>query len=442
MPNQGASPVAEFSGRSASANDSLAPTHTVTSLSDEPGDDDDDVVEQDPSGRFSRYASQVGSGRFKQVYRGFDEKRGLDIAWSKITAATTGLTQDQMMRAVEEISNGVGLDHPNVIRCYQCWLDEEAACINLITEFFTSGNLRDYRQRHKNLDVKAVKKWSRQVLLGLSYLHNNTSVICHGDLRADKLYINGHSGEIKIGDLGLAVLVPKRFAPDVMPEGDPKDQYTPPIDIFAFGLVVLELVTGRKMDRDHQARGLWQAALDEVADPLALAFVERCLASVEDRPSALELLEDPFLQTPRKSASGAPGEGEGLRRNRSEAGATQGAGQAEDAPSRAPLSWSDEERRAECEAGFVRGEDYLFQFSGKIRGGKLHFRLHMQYEGEGGPEVDTSSKTIDFVYDPDADTPDEIAAEISNEFNLSSTDRDICAAALKEWLAKEMDDRD
>lgn len=137
------------------------------------------------AGRFSRYASQVGSGRFKQVYRGFDEKRGLDIAWSKITAATTGLTQDQMMRAVEEISNGVGLDHPNVIRCYQCWLDEEAACINLITEFFTSGNLRDYRQRHKNLDVKAVKKWSRQVLLGLSYLHNNTSVICHGDLRCE-----------------------------------------------------------------------------------------------------------------------------------------------------------------------------------------------------------------------------------------------------------------
>lgn len=127
----------------------------------------------------------MGSGRFKQVYRGFDEKRGLDIAWSKITAATTGLTQDQMMRAVEEISNGVGLDHPNVIRCYQCWLDEEAACINLITEFFTSGNLRDYRQRHKNLDVKAVKKWSRQVLLGLSYLHNNTSVICHGDLRCE-----------------------------------------------------------------------------------------------------------------------------------------------------------------------------------------------------------------------------------------------------------------
>jgi hypothetical protein len=34
---------------------------------------------------------------------------------------------------------------------------------------------------------------------------------------------------------------------------------------------------------------------------------------------------------------------------------------------------------------------------------------------------------------------DEIAAEISSEFHLSDTDRDICAAALKEWLDRGMD---
>jgi hypothetical protein len=36
---------------------------------------------------------------------------------------------------------------------------------------------------------------------------------------------------------------------------------------------------------------------------------------------------------------------------------------------------------------------------------------------------------------------DEIAAEISNEFHLSDTDRDICAAALKEWLDRGMDNQ-
>ena len=56
------------------------------------------------------------------------------------------------------------------------------------------------------------------------------------------------------------------------------------------------------------------------------------------------------------------------------------------------------------------------------------------------PQVppDVASRTIDFVYDPDIDTADDVAEELGNQFNLSSTDRDICAAALKEWLAKEL----
>jgi len=94
--------------------------------------------------------------------------------------------------------------------------------------------------------------------------------------------------------------------------------------------------------------------------------------------------------------------------------------------------------------GTVRGEDFNFKFSGKVKEGKLHFRLEMEYEGDE-PQLDNEesrSRTIDFVYDPDDDTPDEIALEIGNEFSLSSTDRDICAAALKEWLAKGLEDQD
>lgn len=48
-------------------------------------EDEDDVVEErDPSGRFARYDQKVGKGRFKCVYKGFDEKQGIDIAWSKV----------------------------------------------------------------------------------------------------------------------------------------------------------------------------------------------------------------------------------------------------------------------------------------------------------------------------------------------------------------------
>ena len=88
-----------------------------------------------------------------------------------------------------------------------------------------------------------MKKWGRQILQGLAYLHQRTPAIIHGDLRCDKIYINGHSGEIKIGDLGLETLIPRRFARGVLPEeegeGEVENQYTENVDIFAFGLCML-----------------------------------------------------------------------------------------------------------------------------------------------------------------------------------------------------------
>ena len=71
--------------------------------------------------------------------------------------------------------------------CCRCWHDTEHDCINLITEFFTSGNLREYRQKHRHLELKAVRKWARQILSGLDYLHLKDPPVIHGDLRCDKV---------------------------------------------------------------------------------------------------------------------------------------------------------------------------------------------------------------------------------------------------------------
>jgi hypothetical protein len=61
------------------------------------------------------------------------------------------------------------------------------------------------------LTLQAVKRMARQILKGLEYLHAMSPPVVHGDLRCDKIYVNGHSGEIKIGDLGLATLIPLRW---------------------------------------------------------------------------------------------------------------------------------------------------------------------------------------------------------------------------------------
>ena len=87
------------------------------------------------------------------MYKGFDLKQGIDIAWSRILQDANGLANDQMTAIVGELEKGIDLDHPNIIKCYRAWHDTRGQCINFITEFFTSGNLRDFRQKHKHLEV-------------------------------------------------------------------------------------------------------------------------------------------------------------------------------------------------------------------------------------------------------------------------------------------------
>lgn len=101
-----------------------------------------------------RYTEVVGKGRFKQIYKAFDTQIGIDVAWSKISAEPHHLSDEQLQQIVTEMTKGLDLEHPNIIKCFECWEDEQHHCINLITELFTSGNLRQYRNLHKHLDLK------------------------------------------------------------------------------------------------------------------------------------------------------------------------------------------------------------------------------------------------------------------------------------------------
>jgi WNK lysine deficient protein kinase len=121
-------------------------------------EDADEVIETDPEGRYYRYREQVGRGRFKICCKGFDSQVGIDVAWSKINADGNQLNEGALVAVTRDIEQGLLLDHPNIIKCFKCWQDPDVHCINLITELFTSGNLRQYRNLHKHLDAKAVKR--------------------------------------------------------------------------------------------------------------------------------------------------------------------------------------------------------------------------------------------------------------------------------------------
>ncbi|XP_062222477.1 probable serine/threonine-protein kinase WNK4 isoform X2 [Phragmites australis] len=202
------------------------------------------------------------------------------------------------------------LKHVNVMKFYYSWIDHQNKTINVITELFTSGSLRNYRQKHPHVNLKAIKNWARQILHGLDYLHSHQPPIIHRDLKCDNIFVNGNHGEVKIGDLGLATVMqtprarsvigtPEFMAPELYDES-----YDELVDIYSFGMCLLEIFTLEYPYSEctnpaqifkKVSTGVKPAALAKIADPQVKQFIEKCLVPASERLSAKELLQDSFL---------------------------------------------------------------------------------------------------------------------------------------------------
>ncbi|XP_052182465.1 probable serine/threonine-protein kinase WNK3 [Diospyros lotus] len=279
----------------------------------ETDDSEAEFVEIDPSGRYGRYKEVLGKGAFKKVYRAFDELEGIEVAWNQVRIADLLRNSEDLERLYSEVHLLKTLKHKNIIKFYSSWVDTKNENINFITEIFTSGTLRQYRKKHKHVDMRALKNWSRQILEGLLYLHSHDPPVIHRDLKCENMFVNGNQGEVKIGDLGLATILrqarsahsvigtPEFMAPELYEE-----EYNKLVDIYAFGMCLLELVTFEYPYSEcanaaqifkKVTSGIKPASLEKVKDPGVKAFIEKCIAKVSQRLSAKELLMDPFLQS-------------------------------------------------------------------------------------------------------------------------------------------------
>ncbi|KAI8529086.1 hypothetical protein RHMOL_Rhmol12G0198400 [Rhododendron molle] len=278
----------------------------------DPDDSDTEYIEVDPSGRYGRYKEVLGKGAFKKVYRAFDALEGIEVAWNQVKVADLLHNSEDLERLYSEVNLLKTLKHKNIIKFYHSWVDTKNKNINFLTEIFTSGTLRQYRNKHKRVDLRAVKKWSKQILDGLIYLHSHDPPVIHRDLKCDNIFVNGNNGEVKIGDLGLAAILRKARSahsvigtPEFMAPELYEEEYNELVDIYAFGMCLLELVTFEYpyVECSNAAQiykkvtsGIKPASLAKVKDPVVKAFIEKCIAKVSDRLPARELLVDPFLQ--------------------------------------------------------------------------------------------------------------------------------------------------
>lgn len=275
-------------------------------------DDFDDIAERDPSGRYIRYNEILGRGAFKTVYKAFDEVNGIEVAWNQVEIDDMLQSPQQLERLYSEVHLLKLLKHVNIIRFYHSWVDDSSKTINMITELFTSGNLRQYRKKHKYVDMKAIKNWARQILRGLQFLHSQYPCIIHRDLKCDNIFVNGNTGEVKIGDLGLATVMQQPTArsvigtPEFMAPELYEEEYNELVDIYSFGMCMLEMVTcdypyseckNPAQIYKKVTSGIKPAGLSRVANTEMKQFIEKCLVPASMRPSAEELLKDPFLES-------------------------------------------------------------------------------------------------------------------------------------------------
>ncbi|KAF3329961.1 serine/threonine-protein kinase WNK4 [Carex littledalei] len=273
--------------------------------------DPDGVVETDPTQRYLRYSDVLGKGAYKKVYKAFDQIDGIEVAWNKVSIDQMLQSPENLSRLYSEVHFLKTLRHQNILRFHTSWVDDENRHINIITELFISGSLRSYRKMHQRVDLKAIKNWARQILRGLVFLHSHKPPIIHRDLKCDNIFINGNSGEVKIGDLGLATMMLQAKARSVL--GTPEfmapelydEEYNELVDIYSFGMCMLEMVTLEyPYSECHNAAqifkrvssGVKPAALEKVTNLQLRYFIEQCLFPASERKSATELLEDPFLQ--------------------------------------------------------------------------------------------------------------------------------------------------
>jgi len=183
----------------------------------------------------------VGRGGFGEVYYATSDS-GKEVALKLIMR-----NLDVERRGVVQCMN---LKHPNLLTVYDLRSDGSGETF-VIMEYVAGPSLAHVLAEHPHgLPAAEARAWLKGLVEGVAYLHDHGVV--HRDLKPANLFME--EGVVKIGDYGLAKLIaPGRgsehsesigtchyMAPEIA-----SGRYHTPIDIYAIGVILVEMLTGR-----------------------------------------------------------------------------------------------------------------------------------------------------------------------------------------------------
>jgi len=260
----------------------------------------------------------LGAGGMGEVYLAQDTKLDRKVAL-KVLPAGIAANQERMRRFVQEAKAAAGLNHPNIAHVYE--IGESKGTHFIVMEFVDGETLRELIYGGQS-DLPRLLRYLQHVADGLAKAH--AAGIVHRDLKPDNIMItrDGHS---KILDFGLAKLIEPQGRPQTSSEGvseaatallrqhstpgailgtvgymSPEqaqgktDQIDHRSDIFSFGCILYEAVTGHKAFEGKDAIETLNKIIREAAAPVSefrsdapnhlQRIVRRCLAKdPEDR---------------------------------------------------------------------------------------------------------------------------------------------------------------
>ncbi|HEU5117923.1 MAG TPA: serine/threonine-protein kinase, partial [Isosphaeraceae bacterium] len=183
----------------------------------------------------------IGRGGFGEVYYATSDA-GKEVA---IKLITRNLEVER--RGVVQCMN---LKSPHLIGIHDLRTNDEGDTF-VIMEYVAGLSLANILEKHpKGLPLDDVRHWLKGLVEGVSYLHDHG--IVHRDLKPANLFLE--EGVVKIGDYGLSKAITQSREPGhsesvgtchyMAPEIS-TGKYHKPIDIYAMGIILYELITGR-----------------------------------------------------------------------------------------------------------------------------------------------------------------------------------------------------
>ncbi|PFH59873.1 hypothetical protein XA68_11765 [Ophiocordyceps unilateralis] len=276
----------------------------------------------------------IGQGSFGSVYLALHAVTGELLAVKQVDAPAPGTNSQSdarkksMIDALKrEISLLRDLRHPNIVQYLGC--SSSADQLNIFLEYVPGGSVQTMLNSYGALPEPLVRSFVRQILTGLSYLHDRD--IIHRDIKGANILVD-NKGTIKISDFGISKKLEtsnllssgggggtagtgtggnNRHRPSLQgsvfwmaPEVVKQTSYTRKADIWSLGCLVVEMMTGNHPFPDcSQLQAIFKIGggkaaptVPEHASLEAQAFLRQTFEIDHNlRPSADELVLSPFL---------------------------------------------------------------------------------------------------------------------------------------------------